>query len=201
MALIKICGLRRLEDILTVNEFKPDFVGFIFAENRKRTITVEVARELKTKLLPQIKAVGVFVNQTAEYVAEIANSGIIDLIQLHGQEEETVIKKLKSLTVKPVIKAISVTNAEDISKWENSEADFLLLDNGIGGTGEKFDWSLIREVGKPFFLAGGIDATNILEALAKKPDIIDISGGVETEGFKDRDKIKEIIEIVRKESK
>lgn len=201
MAKIKICGLRRTEDVEAVNKYLPDYVGFIFAENRKRTISVETAVMLKEKLSKNIPVVGVFVNQSIEYIAELLNKGIIDIAQLHGTEGEDEVVAVKKITGKPVIKAVSVKTEADIAAWADSAADYILLDNGIGGTGERFDWSLVKKMSKPFFLAGGINSDNIKEALLKNPDVIDVSGGVETDGFKDEAKIREIIEIIRKESK
>lgn len=199
MPLIKICGLRRRADIDIVNKYKPDFIGFIFAEGRARTITRELAEDLKKALAPEIKAVGVFVNQDREYIAELLKSGIIDLAQLHGNEEDEDVCYIKKITGKPVIKAVSVKTSADIEKYRNSSADYLLLDNGIGGTGQTFDWNEIKSVGKSFFLAGGIDINNVAEAMTKGALVIDVSGGVETEGFKDEEKIRELIKKIRGE--
>lgn len=201
MPLIKICGLRRMEDIEAVNIYKPDMIGFVFAENRTRQISVEDASRFRKALSKDIKAVGVFVNQDTEYIAKLLNTGIIDMAQLHGQESEADVRKIKELTGKTVIKAVSVASKEDVALWQESEADYLLFDNGAGGTGKTFDWSLIEDNRKPFFLAGGINESNVREALLCGADVIDISGGVETDGFKDAAKIHDIIEIIRKEQK
>lgn len=198
---IKICGLRTLEDIRIVNWKKPDFVGFVFAPS-KRQIDKTRAKELKQALDPDILAVGVFVNAVVEEVAAIAGEGIIDLIQLHGDEGINYIEKLRQLTDKPIIKAIRVRSTEDILKGEQLPCEYLLLDaykkEQYGGSGQTFDWSLIPEISKPYFLAGGIGEDNVLEVLQKyRPFAVDVSSLVETDGKKDAKKIKRIIEIVR----
>lgn len=149
---IKICGLRRREDILAVNEAKPDYCGFIIEFPRSfRSITADKARELVRELSPKIRAVGVFVNAPMELVRDLLNDGTIALAQLHGQEDESYIRELKKIVEKPVIKAFSVKIKEDIEKAILSPADYILLDQGGGGTGKTFDWSLIPEIRREFF--------------------------------------------------
>lgn len=195
---IKICGLFRLEDIEAVNEAMPDYVGFVFAESR-RQVNAGMAKVLKARLHPGIQAVGVFVNPSMEEAAELYQSGVIDLIQLHGTEREDEIISLKKLADCPVIKAIKVVSAKDIIAAQTSPADYLLLDHGSGGTGESFDWNLIPALKKPFFLAGGIHAGNVTAALrSAAPYAVDLSSGVETDGYKDRNKIIEVVSIVRR---
>ena len=196
IAKIKICGLTRLCDIEAVNEAKPDYIGFVFVQHRLQ-VTYEQAAELREKLSPDIAPVGVFVNETADNILKFAESGTIDIIQLHGGESEEFIKNLKSRTDKPVIKAVSVAKAGDVQKWVQSCADYLLLDSKGGGTGKTFDWNLIGEVNKPFLLAGGLNIDNIKSALEFKPFAVDISSGVETDGLKDKDKIISIIKSIR----
>lgn len=193
---IKICGLTRNEDIDAVNMYRPDYIGFVFARS-KRQITPKRASELRHRLDKEIKAVGVFVNEDRNRIAELCENKIIDIVQLHGSENEDDINWIKTHCNTPVIKAVSVKSVEDIRKWENSSADYLLLDNGAGGTGKCFDWNVI-ECDKPFFLAGGINRDNIKKALLSGASAIDISGGVETDGLKDAAKIKEIIDIIRR---
>ncbi len=195
---IKICGLSRACDIDCVNECKPDFIGFVFAKSRRR-ITFERAELLKKRLDPAIKAAGVFVNEAPEVIISAAQNGIIDIIQLHGQEDEQTVCRLKEICRIPVIKAVSV-GRDDISAFAGSSADYLLLDNGAGGTGKAFDWSLAGNIKKPFFLAGGLNAENVKIGIEKlRPFAVDISGGVETGGFKDPEKIREIIRRIRNE--
>lgn len=197
MSKIKICGLKRIEDIEAANLYKPDYVGFVMAPGR-RQVTEQQASHLKKSLCKDIKAVGVFVNEKRDYIAGLLEGGIIDIAQLHGEETEEDVVWLKEHTGKPVIKAVSVKSAEDIRRWRDSSADYLLLDNGAGGTGKTFDWNVIGDFNKQYFLAGGLNGSNIADALKLNPYCVDISGGVETDGYKDADKIKQVIDIVRR---
>ena len=199
---IKICGIRRFEDIEYVNEGRPEYIGFVFARS-KRQIDAETAKRLKKRLNPDIQAVGVFVNEAAEQAARLVNEGIIDMVQLHGEENEGYIQKLRSFMKRgKIIQEVRVQTAQDIKSAENSSADYLLFDKfspeAYGGTGETFEWKLIDSVKKPFFLAGGIHCENVKKAITLlHPYSIDVSSAVETEGFKDRDKIINIIKSVR----
>lgn len=199
---IKYCGIKRNEDVDYANETMPDYIGFIFAPT-KRLVTMEQADGFKKRLDSRIQAVGVFVNEAAEKVAKIANKGIIDVIQLHGQEDAEYIAKLKSLLIesKPLIKAIRVQTAQDILDGQELDVDFILLDKydaeKLGGTGEKFDWNLIGNIKKPFFLAGGIDIDSLEDAVKMKPYGIDVSSGIETDGCKDLAKMRVMMEKFR----
>lgn len=194
---IKLCGLTRPEDIEAVNEWQPDYIGFVFARKSRRYVTGERAAELKKALRCGIRAVGVFVREEPEIVAEFLNEGIIDLAQLHGGEDEEYIRRLRSLTDRPLIKAFRMeeTPMEEI---RDSTADLVLLDSGSGGTGSVFDWNLLQKVERPYFLAGGLSLENISEAVRRwKPFGVDVSSGIETEGVKDREKIKQFVCTVR----
>lgn len=199
---IKICGIRRPEDIEYVNEGLPDYIGFVFAKSR-RQIDIDTAQKLKKKLHPDIKAVGVFVNEALEQAAWLVNNGIIDLVQLHGEEDEEYIQTLRKLMKRgKIIQAVRVQTAQDIKSAENSSADYLLFDkfspDAYGGTGESFDWGLIGSVKKPLFLAGGMNCENVEKAVALlHPYAIDVSSAVETKGIKDKNKIIDIIAKVR----
>ena len=194
---IKICGLFRDCDIDYVNEAKPDFIGFVFAKSR-RQVSVEWVVAMRPKLRSEIMPVGVFVNEPLANVAKLLKDNTIEMAQLHGDENEHYIQELKSLTNKPIIKAVRVLSHDDIETAQHTAADFLLLDNGSGGTGESFDWSLVSKVKKPFFLAGGLKADNIEQAIvATNPYAVDLSSGVETDGLKDRAKILEIVRSMR----
>ena len=197
---IKICGLKRPEDITYVNEAKPDYCGFIIEfPKSSRNVTGALMRELTAKLNPDIIPVGVFVNAAPERVEELLLDGTIYIAQLHGQEDETYIRELKQLSDKPIIKAFSVKTAEDIEKAVQSPADYILLDQGSGGTGKTFDWSLIPEIERPFFLAGGIGALNMKQAIYEiRPYAVDLSSSVETEKWKDPKKIRQVVDIVRR---
>lgn len=194
---IKICGLTREQDIQAVNQWMPDYIGFVFAEKSRRYISKQQAERLKKKLSSDIQAVGVFVNEPKEKIARFFMENTIDIAQLHGQETEEEINWIKEQTGKPVIKAISVSAETDVQYWQNSCADYLLFDNGTGGTGLTFDWNLIKKNKKPYFLAGGIGLHNITEAMKQGAYAIDLSGGVETDGQKDAKKIADIVHSVR----
>ena len=197
---IKICGLKRPEDITYVNEAKPDYCGFIIEfPKSSRNVTGALVRELTAKLNPDIIPVGVFVNAAPERVEELLLDGTIHIAQLHGQEDEAYIKKLKSLTDHPVMKAFSIQEKKDLDAAAASSADLILLDHGKGGTGETFDWSLLEGWTKrPYFLAGGLNPENIPEAIQRiHPWGIDLSSAVETDGKKDREKILQAVKTVR----
>lgn len=202
MIKIKICGLRRPEDIETVNSFIPDYAGFVLVPGRRRRITHEQAAELKKQLSREIKAVGVFVDERREVIAGLLDRGVIDIAQLHGSETEEDVLWIKERTGRPVIKAVSVKTALDVRRWRRSAADFILADNGAGGSGRTFDWGLIQDAAQdgapPLFLAGGININNLGAALALKPYAVDISGGVETDGAKDPELIRKVINKVRR---
>ena len=197
---IKICGLKRPEDITYVNEAKPDYCGFIIEfPKSSRNVTGALVRELTAILNPDIIPVGVFVNAAPERVEELLLDGTIHIAQLHGQEDEAYIKKLKSLTDHPVMKAFSIQEKKDLDAAAASSADLILLDHGKGGTGETFDWSLLEGWTKrPYFLAGGLNPENIPEAIQRiHPWGIDLSSAVETDGKKDREKILQAVKTVR----
>lgn len=203
---IKICGIRRLEDIKYVNEGLPDYIGFVFAESR-RQVSTDTAVKLKKELNPKIEAVGVFVNEALERAAWLVNNGVIDIIQLHGDEDKEYIQTLRGMMKRgSIIQAVRVRDRQDIKSAEDSCADYLLFDKfspeAYGGTGESFDWGLLGSVKKPFFLAGGINCGNVEKAVTLlNPYAIDVSSAVETKGVKDRNKIMDIIARVRGRNK
>ncbi|MBE6489440.1 MAG: phosphoribosylanthranilate isomerase [Methanobrevibacter sp.] len=198
MVKIKICGLRRLEDVKIVNEYKPDYVGFVFADS-KRKVSHEIARKMKSNLSSDIISVGVFVDAPQDEILELFNDDIIEVAQLHGMEDEDYINNLKENTNNElkIIKAIEMSEDKDLSKYDNSSADYLLLDSGKG-SGKTFDWQLIRtDLKKEFFLAGGINSENVKKAIEEfNPYAIDLSSSLETDGYKDENKIKDIMEAI-----
>ena len=197
MTRIKLCGLSRIRDIETANALAPDYVGFVFAENSRRYVTPEQASALKSRLAPGIAAVGVFVDEKPETVARLMNRGVIDMAQLHGSETEDYVRLLRTLTDKPLLQAFRIHSAPDCRRAAASSADYVLLDSGAG-TGRAFDWKLVREVGRPYFLAGGLDAENVGRAVLRlHPYAVDVSSGIETDGSKDRGKMEEFVRIVR----
>lgn len=201
MTKIKICGLSRPCDIDNANELKPDYIGFVFASKSRRFITAEKAADLKRLLKPDIKTVGVFVNEKPENIVTLLKNGTIDIAQLHGKEDETYIRHLRQLTCRPIIKAFRIRSAGDIEAASSCTADFILLDSGAG-SGTVFDWRLIQNIRKPYFLAGGLKTDNVETALELlHPFAVDVSSGVETDGIKDRKKMAAFVSAVRKEGK
>ena len=200
-------------DIEYANRVKPDFVGFIFA-NTRRKISAAQAKQFREALDAEIPAVGVFVNEDISVIVSLVQDGCIDMIQLHGEEDADYIRRLREICDVPVIKAVKVQTVEQIRQAAALPVDYLLLDTYrkgvLGGTGEAFDWELLREAkaaagdtaegelfGKPYFLAGGLHAGNLREAAALGSYGLDVSSGIETDGSKDFDKMVEVVNIVR----
>ena len=199
MTKIKLCGLSRPCDIEWANALMPDYIGFVFARKSRRYVMPETAKELRGKLGPAIQAVGVFVNESPEVVAVLLNDGIIDLAQLHGGEDEAYITALRRLTDRPLIQAFRVESRADLDRARRSSADHILLDNGAGGTGTAFDWALLKEFDRPYFLAGGLSPENVAQAVkAVHPFAVDVSSGIETDGVKDYKKMTAFVSAVRK---
>ena len=199
MTKIKLCGLTRLSDIEAANELRPDYIGFVFAPKSRRYVTAEKAAELKRRLDPGIKAVGVFVNERPEVIAALLNSGTIDTAQLHGSESEEYIHQLRLLTDKQIIKAFRIQTEQDTLATQASSADLVLLDSGAG-TGTAFDWNLIQNTQRPYLLAGGLAPDNVISAIQTlHPYGVDVSSGIETNGLKDNKKMAAFVAAVRKE--
>ena len=210
MPKVKMCGISKVETIPAIIDAKPDYMGLVFAPS-KRQVTVDQAKTLVEELHKQyavrynsktIKTVGVFVNETIENLLKIAEEVKLDVIQLHGDEDESFIQILKEQSNVEVWKAVQVRSAADAEKWIDSSADMLLFDayhkDERGGTGEVFDWSSLDEFERPFMLAGGIDSTNVARAIRTvRPYGLDISSGTETEGVKDNEKMKAFTNTVR----
>lgn len=202
---LKICGLTRFRDVLSVNEVLPDYAGFVFAESR-RGVSHDRARQLRERMDRRIQAVGVFVNAPVEEVLRLTGEDggfapAIDWIQLHGEEDEAYMKRLRYYSSRPVIRAVRMEGRESAVRAAELPCDFLLLDAAAGGkrggTGTGFDWNMIPELKKPFFLAGGIRAENIRQAAALGPYGIDVSSGAEKEGKKDRGMMEELDRLLR----
>ena len=201
-------------DIEYANRVKPDLVGFIFA-NTRRKIGATQAKQFREALDAEIPSVGVFVNEDISVITSLVQDGCIDMIQLHGEEDADYIRRLREICGVPVIKAVKVQTVEQIRQAAALPVDYLLLDTYrkgvLGGTGEAFDWELLREAkaaagdtaegelfGKPYFLAGGLHAGNLREAAALGSYGLDVSSGIETDGSKDFTKMVEVMELVRK---
>lgn len=204
MPKIKICGLMRDCDVDFINEARPDYIGFVFAHTR-REISVEDARRFREHMAAGILAVGVFVDEEPGRVAWLLQEGIIDIAQLHGHEDAAYVEWLKEHTKSPVIKALHPGKEQgegSYGEYVRAGVDYFLFDSSsatmVGGTGKTFDWNLIPGGRHPFFLAGGLHAGNVEEAVRRvQPYAVDISSGVETGGMKDRDKILEIVRRIR----
>ncbi len=199
MTKVKFCGLTSMQDIESANRLKPDYIGFVYAAKSRRRVSVEQSAELKSRLSHDILSVGVFLDDEIDKVVSIAEHGIIDVIQLHGNEDEKYISTVRRLTKKPIIRAFVINTEDDAKKAENSSADYILLDGGKGN-GTVFDWNLLHDIKRPYFLAGGLNSVNVADAVRiLQPFAVDVSSGIETDGKKDYYKMDEFINIVRKE--
>lgn len=206
---IKICGLKRDEDIAYVNLYQPDYIGFVFA-GEKRRIDPATAVRLKRQLASSIQAVGVFVNAVPDSICRLVEDRAIDIVQLHGDEDEAYIEALRRMlpAAVPVMKAIRVQSTEQVLAADRLPVDSLLLDafssNAYGGEGKTFNHDLIPELTTPYMLAGGIDKENVIKILddikrknVTLPYCVDVSSSVETDGYKDKSKIQEIVSVIR----
>ena len=211
MTKIKICGLKRPEDIEMINKYRPDYCGFIINFPKShRSLSPEQVRSLAAGVDREyIKTVGVFVDEPIENVAALLNDGTLDMAQLHGSESEGYIEILKKQTDKKIIKAFAVKDCRTLEAAAKSSADYILLDQGQG-SGQSFDWSILgsesaKEISGPdgfperdWFLAGGLNCGNIAEAIRRfHPFAVDLSSAVETDKFKDERKVCDIISLVR----
>ena len=198
MTKVKFCGMMREDDIAAVNELKPDYIGFVFALKSRRYVSPQKASFMKAMLAEDIKAVGVFVDEDITVVEDLLAQGIIDIAQLHGNEDEQYIRILKERTGKPVIKAFGIASAEDVRRAEASPADLILLDTPGGGTGRSFDRGLLKDISRPYILAGGLDPENVRAAAEDlHPYGVDVSSGIETDGVKDRTKMKLFMQEIK----
>ena len=221
MTRIKLCGLSRECEILAADELLPEYVGFVFWPKSRRYVSPEKAESFRKILAPEIQSVGVFVDEDPENIAELTRRGIIDIIQLHGHEDgeyisilrtligenitnnlhghenNTYISGLRTLAGKTIIKAFTVKTPHDIDTAQNTTADYIMLDSGMG-TGESFCWKMVRDFSRPYFLAGGLTPENVAYAVNElKPFAVDVSSGIETHGVKDIAKMAAFVEAVR----
>lgn len=206
MTRVKICGLSRPEDIFQANKLKPAYIGFVFYPKSKRAVTQSQAALLKAMLDKEIKAVGVFVNADIAFIEKLAQLRIIDLVQLHGDEDSLYIQELRKRVYIPIIKAIRVQGEESLQNLRNYPVDFFLFDTykpgQYGGTGERFNLELEGvTIPKPYFIAGGLDASNVAHVIAQNPHAyaVDVSGGVEDSatGLKDAQKMADFVAQVK----
>ena len=201
MTRIKMCGLTREEDVAAANEILPDYIGFVFWPDSSRYITPERAVELNENLDEDITNVGVFVDAPVRFVAALMNEDLIDIAQLHGNEDDAYIAQLRQALRAPdekaILKAFVINGPEDVQAARETTADMVLLDAGLG-EGKTFDWSLLEGFDRPYFLAGGLDANNVAEALDRTgAAYVDTSSGIETDGVKDPEKMRAFAQAVR----
>jgi phosphoribosylanthranilate isomerase len=202
---MKICGLRTREDAEAVNAVLPEYTGFIFDSTRKRYIAPEKAEEIRQLLDPSIHPIGVFVNAGTEEILGVLQQCRLDMVQLHGDESDVEIEELRVAVSEAfperkltIVKAFRVDSKGDVERAEKSAADLILLDHGAGGTGESFDWNLLKECRREFFLAGGLAPENVRTAIElARPWGVDASSSLETDGHKDPEKIRRFAEAVR----
>ncbi len=187
---IKICGLSATADACLVNAALPDYAGFVFYEKSRRNVSPELARRLREALRPSIITVGVFVDSPPDFILRLCREQIIDIVQLHGGQDEAFIAGLrKRLPGVPIWAAFRISAEGDVRAAAKSSADMVLLDGGAG-SGLAFDWSFAGGLERPFILAGGLTPESIPEAVARlHPYAVDISSGVESCGRKDGRKI------------
>ncbi|MDR1830056.1 MAG: phosphoribosylanthranilate isomerase [Candidatus Fibromonas sp.] len=204
MPKIKICGLFREQDIEFANEAKPDFTGFVFAEKSKRFVNAKQAENLRKNLAKEITPVGVFVNAKIDDIISLQKNGIIDIIQLHGNEPDEYIKKLKTKCEAKIIQALNLTNNSQLSTLNSQLStlqlcNYTLLDAPTPGSGHAFNWECLQgmDLSKNVFLAGGVNLQNIKEALKLNPFAVDVSSGAETDGVKDREKVLRLVEAAK----
>lgn len=196
MVKIKFCGLKRLCDIAWANELHPDYAGFVFA-GKKRRVDDKQAAFLRRALDPEIAAVGVFVDEDPTHIEALVLAGTIQIVQLHGQEDDAYIAALRQHLCVPIIKAFSIAGPADIVRAQHSTADYVLLDHGAGGTGKTFDWTWVSNIKRPYFLAGGLTPNNAAQAAALQPYALDVSSGIETNGVKDKEKMTSFMAQIR----
>lgn len=200
MTKIKLCGMSRPCDIRAANALLPDYIGFVFAPKSRRYVSPEKAAELKRMLDPGIRAAGVFVDEKPQVIEALVSRGVIDAVQLHGREDEDYIQDLRRrLGNTRILQAFSIRSERDAKRAEESSADLILADSPGGGTGEVFDWGMLRKVARPYFLAGGLNPDNAGDAVnALAPYGVDVSSGIETDGQKDWKKMEKFVLAVRR---
>lgn len=197
---IKLCGLSRLPDVQAANALKPEYVGFVFASASRRYVSPAQAAALRRQLDPAIGAVGVFVRESLDRIVALVQAGIIQMVQLHGNEDESDLQALQNRIDCPILQAFRIETEADIQRANASRASCVLLDSGGGGTGEPFAWKLLRGMRRPYMLAGGLTAACVGEVIRQyHPYAVDVCSGIETNGWKDPCKMRQFVAAVRKE--
>lgn len=191
MTQIKFCGLSRPEDAEAVAKIRPDYAGFVFWPGSRRYVSADTAVLLADIIPDEVQTVGVFMDDTVENILGIASTGCIDVVQLHGNESERYVRMVKRLTGFPVIKAFRINDPDTLERAYSTDADHVMFDSGAG-TGRKFDWKVLDGFDRPFFLAGGLDPSNVAAAIkGLRPFAVDTSSGIETDGHKDPVKMEQ----------
>ena len=192
MTKVKICGLSTASAVETACQAGADYIGFVFAESRRR-VNLEQAQELAALVPPAVRKVGVFVSPSLAELQEAISVANLDLVQIHGDFDEELLTEIG----RPVIRAYQVKGA---LKGVSQQADYRLFDAPLAGSGQTFDWQLLadKQIEQDYFIAGGLTMDNVAEAKETfQPYALDVSSGVETDGHKDLDKIKAFIERVK----
>ena len=192
MTKVKICGLSNIEAVKTAVSAGADYIGFVFAPS-KRQVTVEQAIDLAKFIPSHIQKVGVFVSPSRAELLEAVDKVGLDLVQVHGQVVDKLFENLPCGS----IQAVQVDEGGHVP---NSQADYLLFDAPVAGSGQTFDWGQLdtTELSQPFFIAGGLNEDNVARAIQHfSPFAVDVSSGVETDGQKDHEKIRRFIERVK----
>lgn len=192
MTKVKICGLSNIEAVETAVSAGADYIGFVFAPS-KRQVTVEQAIELVKFIPSHIQTVGVFVSPSRAELLEAVDKVGLDFAQVHGQVVDKLFENLPCGS----IQAVQIDEGGDVP---NSQADYLLFDAPVAGSGQTFDWGQLdtTELAQPFFIAGGLNEDNVARAIQYfSPFAVDVSSGVETDGQKDHEKIRRFIERVK----
>ena len=196
MVKVKFCGLKRPCDIAWANELRPDYAGFVFA-GKKRRVSDDQAAALRKALDPSIPAVGVFVDDSLKHIGQLVTAGTIQIVQLHGCEDDAMIEAVQqTLKVCLMIPRPPTSTPVPYTTLCRSHTK-VLRDHGAGGTGDCFDWALLAHIDRPYFLAGGLNPDNAAQAAALQPFALDVSSGIETDGVKDKEKMKRFMAQVR----
>lgn len=199
MTKIKICGIYRPEDVAYVNEALPDYVGFVFEKKSKRYVNYANAKKMRKKINEKTLAVGVFVDCSLDFVANLFTQNIIQIIQLHGNEDQHYVRCLiKKIPRAEIWQAFVIKDNSDLKQARLSKAHKILIDSGRG-SGVKIKADLLPTyLGSRYILAGGLTPESIPAAMQFKPWAVDLSSGVELNGINNRDKILAAVQATRR---
>lgn len=198
MTKVKFCGMRYPADIEKVNLLRPDYAGFVFHPGDPRYVSPEDARKLVDMLDPSIVPIGVFYRADEPYIADCVERSGVRMVQVSGCTDDTLVTQVRTLTEYPVMRVFRISIQEDVSDAESSIADTVMLDVGHRVTGEYFDWSLLKNFGRSFFLTGEFTPENVGSAIVSvRPYAVNVNSGVETDGKKDADRMRRFLDAVR----